>query len=152
MLLSVVTAERFAAEVLLLGIEGRHAWAWSGGATVRVALADLGPLWTGSYRYLWHPPAGFAGPLSMGDSGPAVAAVAELLARLDGQPRPLAQDEFNAALQQRVRLFQRREGLADDGVVGVQTLLALNRRLQLDPGAQVARETLAAGGREVPTP
>ena len=42
---------------------------------------------------------------------------------------PLAVERFNFALQQRVRLFQREQELADDGVVGLQTLLRLNAEL-----------------------
>ena len=52
--------------------------------------------------------------------------LAETFASLDGQLQPLATDEFNAALEARVRLFQRQFKLRDDGVVGLKTLLKLN--------------------------
>jgi general secretion pathway protein A len=75
--------------------------------------------------------------------------VAELFARLDDQPRALTDDTFNRALQQRVRLFQREQGLEDDGVVGVQTLLKLNERLGIDITAADARARLQAESDEV---
>ncbi len=148
--LSLVTPQRFSAEALLLGIEGQDAWLFAPGGVQRVPLAELAPLWDGRYRYLWRPPAEFVSPLSLGDRGAAVAAVAALFARLDAQDTPLAERQFNRALQQRVRLFQRQYGLADDGVVGVQTLVKLNELLGIDPDAAAARQRLTADDTALP--
>lgn len=149
LLLDVITPERFSAAVLLLGIAGRQAWVAAEQGVVLVELAELGPLWSGRYRFLWHPPAGFERPLSLADSGPAVAQVAALFARLDAQSQPLTTAVFNSALQQRVRMFQRTHGLEDDGVVGVQTLLKLNELLGVDATATAARELLQDPAGEV---
>jgi general secretion pathway protein A len=149
LLLDVVTAGRFSAGVVLLGMDGRQAWVSSGQGMEKIDLALLGPLWTGSFRFLWHPPAGYSRPLALGDRGEAVTQVANLFARLDRQSRALAGEQFNAALQQRVRLFQRQEGLEDDGLVGVQTLLRLNERLGIDTTADAARARLAGDRSEV---
>ena len=73
-----------------------------------------------------------------------MAQVANLFAQLDGQPQALSGQSFNAALEQRVRLFQREQGLDDDGLVGVQTLLKLNESLGIDPTATAARQHLQA--------
>ena len=78
-----------------------------------------------------------------------MAEVAKLFARLDGQSRPLAEEQFNSALQARVRLFQRQEGLEDDGLVGVQTLLRLNQRLGIDITAAAARARLVDDAGEL---
>jgi general secretion pathway protein A len=78
-----------------------------------------------------------------------VAEIAGLFARLDGQQQPLTGERFNGSLQQRVRLFQREHGLAADGVVGMQTLLELNRQLGIDVSAAAARERLAGDNDEV---
>ena len=142
LLLDMVTLERFAAAVLLLGMEGRSAWVLTPGGVIEISLVELGPLWTGRYRFLWHPPGGFDGPIALGDDSVVVTAVADLFARLDGQQRALAGSRFNAALQQRVRLFQRENDLEDDGVVGVQTLLALNEQVGIDATAAQARSQL----------
>ena len=87
--------------------------------------------------------------MALGDTGAAVSQVANLFARLDGQSRTLADKQFNDALQQRVRLFQRQEGLEDDGLVGVRTLLRLNERLGIDTSASAARTRLAEDADEV---
>jgi len=146
--LSLVTAERFAAEVLLLEIAGTLAWVYTTDGERSVPLADLAPLWTGRFELLWRPPVGFGQPLTLGDEGVAVSDVAALFARLDGQPLPLATRTFNEALGQRVRMFQREHDLTPDGVVGVQTLLQLNEALGLDVTPSLARIRL----REAATP
>jgi general secretion pathway protein A len=145
LLLDMVTPERFSATVLLLGLEGRNAWVATEEGVAQADLARLGPLWSGRYRFLWRPPAGFARPLALGDESPVVETVATLFARLDGQPQALAGTNFNAPLQQRVRLFQRQQGLEADGVVGVQTLLKLNELLGIDVTAEAARQALGGG-------
>ncbi|MEZ5502903.1 MAG: peptidoglycan-binding protein [Halioglobus sp.] len=152
MALDTITPERFSAALLLLGIDGPTAWVLAPGGPQQVSLAELAPYWTGRYRLFWHPPAGFDKPLALWDDSEVVAAVAQRFARLDGQPQPLAGRVFNRALQQRVRLFQQQTGLADDGVVGVQTLLKLNEQLGIDVSATQARQTLQAASREHLTP
>jgi general secretion pathway protein A len=130
--LDMVTPERFSASVLLLGIQGRSARVFDGEGVSEVPLAELGPGWRGTYRFLWRPPSGFTSPLFLGQRSTAVAEVASLFARLDGQEKSLSGDTFNAALKQRVVLFQRQYDLVDDGVVGMKTLLKLNELLSVD--------------------
>jgi len=141
--LEMVTAERFAAQVLLLGMDGTNAWVYAGGDVQMLPLSLLAPYWTGSYAFLWRPPEGFVRPLSKGDRGPVVAEVAALFARLDSMDEPLAGQDFNPVLEQRVRIFQSRHSLDDDGVVGMRTLLKLNEQLGIDPSARDAREQLS---------
>ncbi len=142
LLLDMITAQRFAAATVLLGMNGRNAWVATDRGPVQVTLGQLAPAWSGSYRLLWHPPGGYSRPLGLGDDSPAVARVAQLFARLDGQQQALAGSRFTPALQTRVRLFQQAHGLEDDGVVGLQTLLKLNERLGIDPTAEQARVQL----------
>jgi len=151
LLLEMTTPERFAASVLVVGIEGASAWVATGGGVTEVDLGLLGPAWTGNYQLLWHPPEGFSRPLGLGDNSPVVTQVAALFARLDGQAQALAATRFNPGLEARVRLFQREHGLEDDGVVGLQTLLKLNEVLGIDTTAARARERLAAAGSGVVT-
>ena len=142
LLLDVITQDRFSAGVMILGITDTTARALSRNGVVEVQLADLATYWTGRYRFLWRVPKGFQSSLSLGQEGDVVTRVAALFARLDGQLEPLAVERFNFALQQRVRLFQREQELADDGVVGLQTLLRLNAELGVDVSAAEARELL----------
>jgi general secretion pathway protein A len=143
-LLDMVTAYRFAAGAVLLGLDGRNTWVVDAeGGVSEVALSSLASGWSGDYRYLWRPPAGFDKPLSRGDRGDVVREVAALFARLDGQSQALTDDLFNQGLEQRVKMFQRANGLEDDGVVGAQTLLKLNAALGVDPSARALRQSLA---------
>ena len=150
-LLDMVTAERFAASTVLLGIEGRRAWIVTDQGLAQRPLAELASSWRGSYRYFWHPPAGFTRPLALGDNSAVVAEVAALFARLDRQPQPLATSRFNEALQARVILFQGNHGLEADGVVGERTLLKLNELLGIDVTADSARSRLEADGEALVT-
>lgn len=142
LLLDLITAEKFSAALVLLGIEGRSAWVANSSGIEFVKLAEIGPLWNGGYRFLWHRPKGFERLLAEGDSSPAVGEVAQLFARLDGQARALTANRFNEALKQRVMLFQGAQGLEADGVIGVQTLLKLNDALGIDTSAVAARAIL----------
>jgi general secretion pathway protein A len=145
MVLDMVTPERFSASVLLLGIRERSARILNGNSISLVPLAELGPDWRGTYRFLWRPPSGFTGPLFLGQRSKTVAEIARLFARLDGQEKSLTGDVFNAALKQRVVLFQRRYGLEDDGVVGMKTLLKLNELLGVDVSNEQAVSLLQSG-------
>ncbi len=150
LVLRLITPERFSAEVLFLGMSGGLASVWTPDGIISMTPSELAPLWQGRLRYLWHPPPGFQGPLRVGVTSPAVAEVAKMLARLDGQDQPLAWSFFNENLQSRVRLLQRQHGLTPDGVVGRQTLLKLNELLGIDPTIVRAKLALVgnAGRRE----
>ncbi len=151
LVLETINPERFSAAVLLLGVTDTTAWLLTESGAVEVGLVELAPYWTGRYRFLWHPPEGFEKPLALGDDSDVVATIAQLFARLDEQPEPMAGRRFNAALQQRVRLFQQKNALADDGVVGAQTLLKLNEQLGIDVTAAHARQQLQAAATEQAT-
>jgi len=125
-LLALLTPARFNATAVLVGISGDNGLLLYQGEEVELPLADLAPLWRGEFLIFWQPPQYYKKPLSLGDRGPMVGWLAQEFARLDGQQRPLADDVFNAALDARVRLFQRQFSLLDDGVVGMKTLLRLN--------------------------
>ena len=149
LLLALVTPERFAAAALLLALDERTATVATADGVATVPLAELAGYWRGGYRYLWDAPAGFASGVAEGDESPAVAAVAARFARLDGQAQPLATERFTPRLAERVRLFQRAEGLAEDGIVGTQTLRQLNVAAGLVPAPAVraaAWDALLAGG------
>jgi general secretion pathway protein A len=123
--LTLVSPERFMTYGVLVEVDGDRGILLHDGVRHQVPLAELGPLWRGAFELLWRPPGAYAGPVSIGDSGPMVAWLAQTFANLDGQPRPLTDADFNTALQARVRLFQRQFKLRDDGVVGIKTLLRL---------------------------
>lgn len=140
--LELVTPDRFGASALLLGIEGANGYVASDSGVALVSLAELGPLWTGRFFFLWHPPEGFAAPLASGDRSPVVSQIAESFSRLDGQEAVLSKERFSQRLKERVVLFQKQHELEADGVIGVKTLLKLNEQLGIDLTAQAARTRL----------
>lgn len=148
-LLMMQRPDRFASGTLVLQLQGTTASVWTPRGIRELPLADLADYWTGEARYWWRVPDGWQGPLTLGERSPAVAAVATLFARLDSQQQPLTDDRFNSALEDRVKIFQRAEGLKADGVVGERTLQRLNARLgqALDSARALRRLSLATSER-----
>jgi N-acetylmuramoyl-L-alanine amidase len=93
-------------------------------------------------------------PLRVGDHGETVMALRRLVERVGaGGVHPVrAPDEFDEPLEAAVRAFQQRRGLLADGVVGAQTLRALegarwrlgDRPLLLGPGPRMRGDDVAA--------
>jgi N-acetylmuramoyl-L-alanine amidase len=66
------------------------------------------------------------GPVRLGDRGEKVVALRHLVERVTPHPLdPVLADVFDDRLEAAVRAFQQRRGLVADGVVGAQTLRAL---------------------------
>ena len=74
----------------------------------------------------------YSQPFALGDRGLIVEWLAAQFARIDQQPTLLSGEKFNADLAERVKIFQRDNDLADDGVVGLKTLLKINETLQVE--------------------
>lgn len=81
----------------------------------------------------WGPTVPFTGKMEPGDTGASVVALRDRLVAMGYLQRGLAAD-YDAALTEAVRLFQRDHGLLQDGIVGEGTLAEINtspeRRLQ----------------------
>jgi general secretion pathway protein A len=109
-----------------------------------VGLMALDQLWRGDFATYWQPPPGYTPGLSDGNTGPAIDALAQQLARLEGLPpaaAPVGVPTLDAALQNRVRAFQRAQGLTADGLPGPLTFMQIERvlgltkpQLQAEPG------------------
>ena len=111
--------------VTLVRIEGDQAILEVGGETRRVAVADLDRNWSGEFVALWRPPPGYAEEIGSTTRGPSVAWLRDALASAQGRPA-----EVGADLAQRVREFQSREGITQDGLAGPITLIRLTRRIE----------------------
>ena len=138
-LLDMVTRDKFAAAAFVLAFGESTALTWTRQGVLEVPLADLADGWTGGFQYLWQAPEGWTGSIGLGSTSLVVIEVAQMFATLDGMPVP-AVASFGPALEARVRLFQEREGIAADGVVGEQTILRLNDRLGIGLTSQRALE------------
>jgi general secretion pathway protein A len=96
-----------------------------------VRLVALARLWRGEFATYWRASAADAGELHEGSSGPAIEQLARQLATLDGTAARTDVDRshaqiFDAALRERVRAFQRAQGLKPDGLPGPMTLMQLD--------------------------
>ncbi len=128
---------------LLVGLGEQSATLQLGSSVHRVRLVALGRLWRGDFATFWRVPPGYVAGLPEGSRSAAIDLLASQLARIDGAPAPRADQspaQLDAALRERVRAFQRAQGLQADGQPGPMTFLQLDSatggpgpRLQTDP-------------------
>ena len=109
--------------VLLSGLDDERARVQAGAAVRSLGVADLAALWSGEYTTLWRAPAGYAGQVVAGRDDPLAGWVLERLDRVA---------PARGGLRERVALFQRRHGLAPDGLTGPATFMQLNRASGID--------------------
>jgi general secretion pathway protein A len=97
------------------------------GEAVELPRTGLDGYWRGRATVFWQMPPGYARPSRRGDDDVTSAWLAERFALLDGAEEPAgAPGRFDAALEDRVRVFQLRAGLRPDGIVGPRTWMRLN--------------------------
>ena len=113
----------------LVAINDTYASVSVNGDITRIPLAELGGLWTGDFIIFWQAPVDFERPVALGDRGKIIAWTAQQFSQIDGQSMVLAGEKFNEALLARVKLFQLENGLVDDGIIGMKTLLKINEKL-----------------------
>jgi general secretion pathway protein A len=139
--LTLNTPDKFTVYAVLVGLgQYRAALITSTGEHQLMPLTELGQRWNGAVFYVWHKPPGYTGAISQGDQGQTVHWLAQQFAQLDGQTRRLTNDRFNQALTERLKIFQRQAGLTADGILGQQTLLKLNERLEIDTTLEPVQE------------
>jgi len=114
---------------LLLGADAVRARVRIGTTTFDVDRLALQQAWTGEYAALWRGPETLAEPTTPDGRGPAVDWVHAHLSPAYTGPAVL-----DAAMRDAVRTFQQSRGLATDGVIGPETLLALGAQ---DPGPRL---------------
>jgi general secretion pathway protein A len=111
---------------LLLGADALRVRLWLGGGRFDTDRLGLERHWRGDYVAVWRGPAFLAPPPAPGDSGPAVDWIHDRLrdraGLADADAGPAVLDAASLAA---VRRLQTAHGLAADGVVGPETLLAL---------------------------
>ncbi|BFM06611.1 ExeA family protein [Halioxenophilus aromaticivorans] len=93
---------------------------------------QLGQYWSGQTELLWQPPSSYAPLLKPGDRSPFVRWLANSFAKMDKQTQPLAQFEYNQALERRVMFFQSNTGIPANGVIDLNTVLKMNDKLGVD--------------------
>lgn len=133
------TPDKFSRYAVLVGIKNTQGLLINDSQqTETINLSELGQHWTGEIFYLWTTPPGFENTLTLGDSGPTVEWVSQQFAKLDKQKNPLADDLLSLALQERIKIFQRTQGINITGNIDKPTLQKLNLKLKIDKALTTA--------------
>jgi len=113
---------------VLVSLDDQSATLQIGSGLHRVRLVALARLWRGDFATYWQAPAGYQANLREGSSGPAIELLARQLSHLDGAvtaPSAAGTQILDGALRERVRTFQRAQGLKPDGLPGPMTFMQL---------------------------
>jgi len=102
------------------------------GKIMDVPYAELEKRWPGNYTILWRVPAEYHTPIWPGARGRSVEWLGQQLSRLNGGVQLVAGDRYDEKLVEQVRLFQMRQGLIVDAVVGPKTVIHLNTHTRTD--------------------
>jgi general secretion pathway protein A len=109
-----------------------------------VSIAALSKYWFGDYLLLWRPRVAGGKKLSLGMRGEDVAWLRQSLERVRGLDPTPGGDVFDEQLARLVQDFQREHRLTVDGIVGMQTQIALDTALA-DPATPFLRAPAAPG-------
>jgi general secretion pathway protein A len=140
-LVTLVDESGAAHPVVIASLNRSAAQILANGKTFELPLAELTYHWYGEHVVLWRPGIPQPKDLTPGMRDAGVLWLRETLARIRGDdppanPSPL----YDAALEKRVREYQRERMLKDDGIVGARTQVAMIADLNM-PGTPL----LAAG-------
>ena len=110
--------------------------------TQSIPIAKFSQQWQGDYLMLWQAPAGYTKALYPGSSNSVL--VRWLLTELQKTQPEVAHlitgGNYSIALAEYVKRFQQEQGLKPDGILGVQTILALNQLRNGQPTLQTMAE------------
>jgi general secretion pathway protein A len=116
---------------ILSALTASSATLQAAGTEQTVTLTALAERWQGDFATLWRVPEGGA-KLAEGQGGPAVAWIADGLARARGVAPKGGKPLLDAALRSELRAFQLAQGLPADGQPGPLTYMQLNRVAGVD--------------------
>ncbi|HEY9201396.1 MAG TPA: AAA family ATPase [Gammaproteobacteria bacterium] len=100
-----------------------------------ISLEQLAYYWKGEYSLFWKKPSEYQQLIRPGDEGEAVVWLHQQINQIENNPQGVVSSYYDARLEQKVKAFQLNQGLQDDGMVGVKTLIHMNHILQ--PGLPV---------------
>ena len=139
-ILTLIDAQGDQHQVVVSGLHGDAAHIDLGENGFDVSIADIADFWFGEYLLLWRPPTLDGRVLMEGMNGDAVVWLEQSLAMALGNADVTrSSGVFDATLRQQVMNFQRTNRLRVDGIVGVQTQIALNSALNLPNTPVLAR-------------
>lgn len=114
-----------------------------GDRTREFPLSEVDRFWYGKYLALWNPPQGGEQILRRGMQGLSVRWLRETLARAGLPTAGKPADVFDDELESKVKEFQRRHQIEQDGVVGRVTLMLLTTYDKVSPPL-LARSEIAS--------
>jgi len=131
-ILSLVAADGKEQPVVVTALGYDHAQLVANGRTFQLPLAELSYYWYGDHLLLWRPGHAPARDLTPGVNDEGVRWLRETLAQLAHEPAAIEPSTlYDAALEQRVRAYQRTHQLTVDGIVGARTQIAMLAELNL---------------------
>ena len=130
-------------DLVLTAIHGETADLSIGGVTVTHPVSAIMDIWYGEYLLLWRPPGGTPVALMPGLRSPAVSWLRTSLANIDERYATDGNDEYDNALAEIVRQFQRDNRLDVDGLAGQQTQILINSLLGGDGSPRLIKPLLA---------
>ena len=131
-ILSLVAADGTEQPVVVTALGYDHAQLVANGSTFELPLAELSYYWYGDHLLLWRPGHAPARDLTPGVNDEGVRWLRETLAQLAHEPAAIEPSTlYDAALEQRVRAYQRAHQLTVDGIVGARTQIAMLAELNL---------------------
>ncbi len=120
--LLVTGADGTDAYVTLISLSGSSAVIVAGNMPRTVALTELESRWTGDFMALQRMLPEFKGVIFKGSTGSAVSWLEGQFSRINGRMPRWEQMTFDAMMETEVREYQRKKGLAADGIVGSITM------------------------------
>ncbi len=131
-ILSLLAPDGTEHPVVVTGLGHDHAQLVANGSNFEVSLAELSYSWFGDHLLLWRPGDAPARDLAPGVDDAGVRWLRATLGRLAGEPDAVETSTiYDAALEQRVRAYQRAHQLTVDGIVGARTQIAMLAELGL---------------------
>ena len=109
--------------LVLRGYEGEQLIVGSGQTSLTVPRDLIEEMWLGEYLVAWPQAPDWPVEIRKGESGPAVDIVMQMASY--AQPPWQGSGEFDAGFESWLMSFQRRNGLAADGIIGPNTLIHL---------------------------
>jgi len=109
--------------LLLQGVDGNRLLVGTADRLLTVSKDSVESRWLGTYLVAWPQAQGWPAVVVRGDSGPAVATILEMAARVDVPYH--GEQVFGTDFEGWLKSFQARNSLQADGIVGRNTLLLL---------------------------
>ena len=94
-----------------------------------LSINDIESRWQGEATFIWQAPLGFERFIFKESNANLINWLATAFSTIDQKTETLAKNKYNRVLEKRIRFFQKKHELKEDGKAGMETLLKLNEVL-----------------------